>query len=616
MDDLSLYLEPGRAGTELFVLIHGLKDTGRRLFDARTVIRAAHPDADLLAPRLPYASMLCYEKAESIVAALIDYIDTLDQEKQYSTITIVGHSLGAVLARKIAIIAQGEQASADGDVQAPFEPELQQFRTARSWAGRIDRVVLLAGMNRGWSASSTMDWVTGVKWATGELLGELFANGELTAFAIRRGAPFLVQTRLQWLSMMNPDYGARPKLLVVQLLGTRDDMVSPDDNVDFSVDLFGNRDVASFFYLEVSQSNHNNVVEMAESGPPGTAGARAERRTKFLSALHDDRDRLGVISIRRELMADNMPPLPDPQVDDLVFVIHGIRDKGFWTQKLARKIKQRAPPGRKVASWTESYGYFAMLPFALHTVRQRKVAWLMDRYVEARARFPNATFHYVGHSNGTFLAAQALKDYPAARFDRIVFAGSVVRSDYPWEQKMEVPEGKKGQRPQAGSLLNYVATRDWVVAMLPNSVRRWRSFNVGGSGHNGFDCPSSDRIHQLNYIVGAHGVGHQEENWNDIADFIWSGVPPSFDAARHSAKQNRFWRQAGRASIVVTPLGVSLVLLLGLLQFLSIFGALSYLPGVKSYWWLTDRPDALGAALRAMGFFAYLMAVATIVTRV
>jgi len=133
-------------------------------------------------------------------------------------------------------------------------------------------------------------------------------------------------------------------------------------------------------------------------------------------------------------MADSLPPKPNRDVTDVVFVIHGIRDKEFWTQKIARRIKIEAVEleTRIFASRTETYGYFAMLPFMSRIVRQRKVEWLMDRYAEARACYPRAVFHYVGHSNGTYLAAQALRDYPAARFTNIVFAGSVVRRDYDW----------------------------------------------------------------------------------------------------------------------------------------------------------------------------------------
>jgi hypothetical protein len=144
----------------------------------------------------------------------------------------VGHSLGAVLARRLVITAFGEQHDLTGDRPAPFEPELAQFRNPRAWAGLISRSVLLAGMNRGWSVSSAMDWITAVKWSVLQFLGDTIFRGKPTVFAIRRGAPFLVQTRLQWLALMSVDYGPRPNIVAVQLLGGGDDQVSPDDNVD------------------------------------------------------------------------------------------------------------------------------------------------------------------------------------------------------------------------------------------------------------------------------------------------------------------------------------------------------------------------------------------------
>jgi pimeloyl-ACP methyl ester carboxylesterase len=192
MNDLSNYLEPGGRRTELVVLVHGLGNASDRLADVRAVLRSARPDADLFAPKLGYAdSLFCTDKAEAIVAALVAHIDAFDAARGgegYATITLVGHSLGAVLARKIAIVAFGEQKAAGDDVPAPFEPEFEQYRQQpRVWARRINRLVLLAGMNRGWSAASTTDWLTGVWLRLGEFVGETL-GGALTIFAIRRGA--------------------------------------------------------------------------------------------------------------------------------------------------------------------------------------------------------------------------------------------------------------------------------------------------------------------------------------------------------------------------------------------------------------------------------------------
>jgi pimeloyl-ACP methyl ester carboxylesterase len=358
------YLERHGNSDELVVALHGFAGSSERLAAVRETIADILPDADVFTPVLPFAqNWLCSQKAESIVAGLMREVDQIVAERAtsapgYERISFVGHSFGAVLARRLVITAFGEQHDPSHDRPAPFEPELAEFREARSWAGLIKRIVLLAGMNRGWTVSSAMDWKTTVEWSVLQFLGETIPFRRPTVFAIRRGAPFLAQTRLQWLALMSPDYGPRPDLITVQLLGSGDDQVSPDDNVDYSVDLFGAAGSKSYFYVEVPFSTHPSVVQMAKEGPEETQLERNLRRSKFTLALKGDRDQLAREAVTREQMADNLPPEPVTDVTDVVFVIHGIRDKGFWTQKIARTIKKHARKGQRIESWTEKLRLF------------------------------------------------------------------------------------------------------------------------------------------------------------------------------------------------------------------------------------------------------------------
>lgn len=561
MEQLNIYLETRPGNTELIVLLHGLGNRSDRLKDAREVLRTHCPQADLFAPRLPIAHRMSHVPAEKIVADILTYIDSLcaarGEGDAYQAITLVGHSMGAVLARKVSIIAHGEQKDASGFVPAPFESGLASFKQARSWADAVRRIVLIAGMNRGWSPSSGLSWFGSAMLSAGQFLGEL-AGGKATIFAIRRGAPFLVQTRLQWLALMNPRYGARPDVVLVQLLGSIDDQVAPDDSVDFAIDGVHNTAQRSTYnYIEVRQSGHNNIVCMSEQGDAADATARAERRKKFLYAVSCPSDQLHQHRIERRFMDDSLPPPPDSDVDNMVFVMHGIRDKGFWTKKIARTIKAHAHPDC-IESWTESYGYFPMLPFLLHWGRQRKVEWLMDRYCEARARYPDAVFHFVGHSNGTYLAAKALQDYPAARFSRVVFAGSVVRRDYDWAHLIH-------NTRQVDSVLNYVATADWVVAIFPKGLQWLKSFNLGSAGHDGF---ADTAVSNVRFIEGSHGAGHQEAVWDEIARFIVHGHKPP--AVLPHTTQARKWKMAGAISglILLTIVALLIAGLATLLYFL------------------------------------------------
>ena len=246
MADWKQFLSEGGKRDELIVAIHGFSSSaGNRLAAVREVTRMARPDADIFTPELPIArNRLCRRMAESLVVELVESIEQiLDARKQtggaYASITFIGHN--AVLARKIVIVAFGEQRDRTGDCPAPFGDAFAKFREKpRDWAPLIKRLVLLAGMNCGWSVSSTLDWWTSVKWSLFQFLGENLPGAPLMIFADWRGAPFLSQTRLQWLALMDPNFGPRPNIVSVQLLGTVDDEVSPDDNVDYSVDLLAN----------------------------------------------------------------------------------------------------------------------------------------------------------------------------------------------------------------------------------------------------------------------------------------------------------------------------------------------------------------------------------------
>jgi hypothetical protein len=211
-----------------------------------------------------------------------------------------------------------------------------------------------------------------------------------------------------------------------------------------------------------------------------------------------------------------------------------------------------------------------------------------------------------------------LLQYPAVRFDRIVFAGSVVRSEFPWRKLMLPPSDRPYILPQVGSVLNYVATRDWVVALLTNGSRCYPWFNLGGAGHNGFvEATPAGPVHQVQYIPGSHGVGHEEANWNDIAGFIvHSTVPPKNDP-RFSKTQNNMLRWAGKASTVLFPSFLASVVGLGVFLFLWMFGVSFSFCG-KAPWvdWAFDDIGSPLAALRAIGFFCYLWLLSIVVTRV
>lgn len=499
----------------LVVLLHAYMHSAARLESVQALVRSTWPDAEIHCPDLP-ASRLSMADPNRIVAVLLAQIDRKYGQAQargapYDNIVLIGHSLGALLARKLYVVACGE---VEG---APLEAEFRvgaidetELLPARPWAARVSRIVLLAGMNRGWRVSHHLSLANAPVWSLGALLCHLIhaVSGRWPlVFTFRRGAEFITQLRIQWLLMRRRASRVGPSVpgsaLTIQLLGSRDDMVAPEDNVD----LVSGGD---FVYLDVPHSGHADLIDMAD--PIFGAG----RTRAFVAAL-----RSGSEQLQREALvpSDERFAAPDESIQRVVFVMHGIRDAGYWTHKIARRIKQRA--GDRLATWateTSSYGYFPMLPFLFPWYRRQKVEWLMDQYTEALARYPNASFSYVGHSNGTYLLAKALELYPCCRFDRVVFAGSVVRRNYDWQRFLG------GRRPRIMGVLNFVATGDWVVAFFPKFFQFFGLQDLGSAGHDGFLLSQPDAgVSQVTYVKGGHGAAIVESVWNVIAGFVVDG---------------------------------------------------------------------------------------------
>ena len=521
--------------------------------------------SDVLAPRLPFGTFSRARPAD-VLAQLMVQMDAAWKQgnsagRPYEEVVIVGHSLGSLFARKLYALGRGGAAlgpalAEPGLADALRGVDAAPLQAARPWALATQRIVLLAGINRGWTVSHHMHLGRSLVYGAGVGLARWVQATGADPFIVmagHRGASFLSQLRLQWLKLRPlADADGQGLARVVQLLGTQDDLVPPSDNVD---------PLNDFDYLEVPGSGHRDVIEMMASDTVPEALALARRRV-FERALA--KEPKGDISPARPHQDD------DAQVRHVVFVIHGIRDQGFWTERVAHQVRRALaqtpeclalPPGaRCVAQEVSSYGYFPMLSFLRPGARQDKVEWLMDRYTEARARYPGAKFSYVGHSHGSYLLKEALHDYPAVRFDRVLLAGSVLRSDQRWRDWLD--QGRIGQ------LLNLTADADWVVAFFPNGLERLHLQDLGGAGHHGFSDrhPNLLSLPQSKHLQGGHGAGVEEPAWPLIARFIAGGevaAPEGLLSAEHV-----WWTRWGASLAPAVWLLGPLLLLWGLIRLL------------------------------------------------
>ncbi len=494
-DEIELLAEGGfypvREPEVLVVLLHAYDLTPATLQRMAELVREKYPRSDIYAPKLPI-DLFSMSNPEKIARDLLEYLRLLPRIGSYASIIMIGHSMGAVLARKVWALAHG--ATPAGTVDRDL---------AMKWAGRINRIILVAALNRGWTVSSALSPLNRLLWTIGTGWGNFcryVLRRDPAVFGFRRGSAFLTTVRLQCLAVDAFLGDSRP--ITVQLLGTADDFIAPTDNVDLSTG-------KGFHYIEIDGASHRGIVNL-----------EADARQKFAVALTGNAKGLKHQSLAAEDVFDGCDEVDDfdaqilpkenSKVQHVVFVIHGIRDRGFWTRRIARKVKTVARErGELCRAVTSTYGFFPMGPFLLPWVRRDKVEWLLDQYVAAKSLYPEASFSYIGHSNGTYLLAKALEICGAIRFDDgVVFCGSMVRRNFEWARY--IPS-------RVSRMINYVATDDWVVAIFPHGLERLRLQDVGGAGHLGFLDPGTVNIR---YVAGEHSAALVPGKWQEMANFV------------------------------------------------------------------------------------------------
>ena len=504
------WIAGGPQSRELVVLLHAFtREPGGMCQVGEWLRREDAAHIDLLVPKLAL-NVFSQEDIESVVADVVAQVQARWDARAktpggaYQRVRFVGHSMGSLIARRVYL---------DGLTAEKAAP----------WALKTDRILLFAGVNRGWSIDHHMGLLNSLVYQLGEDLNAwvtALGGAPFTVMASRHGAPFVNDLRLRWQEL--PTRWAErqaPGFKVVQLLGTVDDIVPPGDNVDAASS-------AGLVYLQMPRSGHTDVVRVLADVPqPGAAAARAAVLAHAWNDASPESDAMP-LAVRRSRH--------DPCVQHVVFVMHGIRDEGHWTERVAATVEDALEPSLapdalecrghrepRIAFEISSYGYFPMLSFLRPAARHEKAAWLLDRYAEARAQYPKAQFHYVGHSHGTYLLREALRQVRGVRFDKVVLAGSVLRAGEHWQ-----PFFASGQVKQ---LLNLRASADWVVAIFPNTMEHIGWQDLGGAGFRGFeDTPSGLtngplREGVLAYVEGSHGTAVEEHAWRTIAQFVAQG---------------------------------------------------------------------------------------------
>jgi predicted esterase len=485
-----------KGGKSLVVLAYGTQNTAIYLDSLNSILEEVRSGADVLT--VEYTSDALSNADPFLISEQIcQAIQEAYENGKYDCIILVGYSKGALLVRKALVYGYGHIEDLD---TAPGVS-----RPALSWVSAVDRLVLLAGMNRGWTLRNRPEQMALSRFWMLKFLSRfarIIRIGKLMN-RCESGEPFVANLRLQWLEVMR-SLPPEDRPTVIQLLGDKDDLVSSEDQRDVTI-------AKDFIWVRVNNTGHPDIVELDDPvlGP--------ERRNKIKKALGGAAD---IEALRR--LSSKLPDNEDPEVEEVVVVLHGIRDMAAWTSQFeaplqeAYQAKHPASASKIHITWP-SYGYFGMGPFLLWADRQKNVRWFMDEYTELKAKYPNVQkVHFIGHSNGTYVLASALENYKTLKVGNIAFGGCVLRRDFNWA----------GVGAQFDRVRNYVGSKDWVVGWFPALfeypvLNPWNK-DIGSAGFNGFITSEGNAL-ETRFLDGAHSIALDPRNIGSIVEFIIDG---------------------------------------------------------------------------------------------
>jgi pimeloyl-ACP methyl ester carboxylesterase len=553
------YVVPGSAGTIKFLdgahktlVVFGPPLGGRTSVpDLENLLRTSFASADFIIPT--YSNSFISNTSPSEMASMIELaIRSAHQRHNYSRIVLFGYSTGGLLLRKAYVWGHGSES--DRATQHGQHP----------WVDRVERFVSLAAPNRGWPTSKPanlrMDQY--VLAHAAQIFFRLTNTGKVV-LDLLQGSPFVANMRVQWIALFRAKGADAP--LVVHLVGGKDELVNREDSIDIEAggpEHVVIRTLEGLNHLEIANGIYQTGADKAvlTSLAEDILTALTNKRGEFPNYWPD---KIGALKT-------------DPNIKQLIFVMHGIRDESNWPLDIKRAIEKKIREGAEaVKVIPPQYRRFTMLPFLLYWDRQENVRWFMDQYTEAIATYPNLQdVDFVGHSNGTYILASALQKYSVLRVRNVFFAGSVAPIQYNWKKVVQ-----NGQ--VTGKVWNICADYDWVVAILPQLFQQlsdWMKIepegllDIGSAGFRGFrnEVGTNSSVENLRYISGTHGAAFDsgnEKRLQAIVDFVTSGEESKLRSLSEVSDPPGWLALASYLSWLIWMIGLGLIAFVGLLAY-------------------------------------------------
>jgi pimeloyl-ACP methyl ester carboxylesterase len=260
--DVTVEFLAGEIQNRLYVMVPGMLGSDGQRKHWRKIAAELRKRGDVAMIAYP-ASARSNADASQIAQRISELVQHTSEQKKYQHIVLVGNSMGALLARKSFLFSEG----------AAHE---QKWRSPDPWSRQVRRLVLLAGMNRGWDLSgekpADMRWYVYYLYSVGFWFANLTNSGQL-ALQMQAGAPFVANLRLEWMRWARAE---ERSLEAVQLLGDIDEIVRASDNEDLRVSAAG-----KFTWIKVRGTGHADILNIDEP----EQGLGRYRLNKFIEAI-------------------------------------------------------------------------------------------------------------------------------------------------------------------------------------------------------------------------------------------------------------------------------------------------------------------------------------------
>jgi pimeloyl-ACP methyl ester carboxylesterase len=168
----------------------------------------------------------------------------------------------------------------------------------------------------------------------------------------------------------------------------------------------------------------------------------------------------------------------------IVLLIHGIRTRATWAEKVRKTIESRA--GFQVQP--VKYGFVNTVRFIFpFLTRQSIIDRFVDEYRAAKLRNPDARISVIAHSFGTYVVTKALARATDVVLERVILCGSVVAESF----RTAPYRAQLGDKP----ILNECGTND-IWPLLAKSA----AWGYGATGTFGFGSDGiRDRFHNFSH---------------------------------------------------------------------------------------------------------------------